>query len=260
MVAAAIGGITAGQVAAGAAVVGAVTQIGGSLLASGQQQSAANAATAAQQAQYNNAQQNLAPFIGTGDLSNQYLESLTGTGTTGGNPLTSPLLSPITMSEQTLQQTPGYQFNLNQGLESTQNAAAARGLGVSGAALKGAASYATGLADNTYQNQFSNALTNQNNQFNRLLGLTQLGQTSAAGLSSIGVTTGQGIAGTTLAGGQAAAAGTLGAANALTNAYPNYLANSALSNLYGQTPASSASSYINSTPQQQVADDVASTQ
>ena len=260
MVAAAVGGITAADVAAGAAVVGTVAQVGSSLLASGQQQSAANAATAAQQAQYNNAQTNLAPFIGTGDLANQYLQSLTGTSTAGGNPLTSPLLSPITMNEATLQQTPGYQFNLNQGLESVQNSAAARGLGVSGAAEKGAASYATGLADSTYQNQFNNALTNQNNQFNRLLGLTQLGQTSAAGLSSIGLSTGQGVAGTTLAGGQAAAAGTLGAANALTSAYPNYLANSALSSLYGTGTNSSAAGYVNSTPQQQVADDVASTQ
>lgn len=49
-----------------------------------------------------------------------------------------------------LAQTPGYQFTLQQGLESTQNAAAARGLGVSGAALKAAAAYSTGLAQNTY--------------------------------------------------------------------------------------------------------------
>lgn len=46
--------------------------------------------------------------------------------------------------------TPGYQFTLQQGLESTQNAAAARGLGVSGAALKAASNYATGLAQQTY--------------------------------------------------------------------------------------------------------------
>jgi hypothetical protein len=51
--------------------------------------------------------------------------------------------------------TPGYQFTLNQGLESTQNSAAARGLGNSGAALKGAAAYATGLANSTYQNDFN---------------------------------------------------------------------------------------------------------
>ena len=46
--------------------------------------------------------------------------------------------------------TPGYQFALNQGLQAAQNAAAARGLGVSGNALQAAGNYATGLAQNTY--------------------------------------------------------------------------------------------------------------
>jgi hypothetical protein len=58
-----------------------------------------------------------------------------------------------------LEATPGYQFTLQQGLESTQNSAAARGLGNSGAALKGAATYATGLANQTYQNQFQDMNT-----------------------------------------------------------------------------------------------------
>ena len=56
-----------------------------------------------------------------------------------------------------LEQTPGYQFTLSQGLKSTQNAAAARGLGVSGAALKGADTFATGLANQTYNQQYQNA-------------------------------------------------------------------------------------------------------
>ena len=46
--------------------------------------------------------------------------------------------------------TPGYQFDLAQGTQAAQNAAAARGLGVSGNALQAAANYATGLAQNTY--------------------------------------------------------------------------------------------------------------
>ena len=62
--------------------------------------------------------------------------------------------APGSMNEAELVKTPGYQFALSQGLQAAQNSAAARGLGVSGAALKGAATFATGLADNTYQNQF----------------------------------------------------------------------------------------------------------
>ena len=66
---------------------------------------------------------------------------------------------PGRMDQATLEQTPGYQFALSQGLQATQNSAAARGLGVSGAALKGAATFATGLADNTYQQQFNQLQT-----------------------------------------------------------------------------------------------------
>lgn len=64
---------------------------------------------------------------------------------------------PNQMTQAELEATPGYQFSLNQGLRAAQNSAAARGLGVSGAALAGAAKFATGLADNTYQNQFANS-------------------------------------------------------------------------------------------------------
>jgi hypothetical protein len=61
-----------------------------------------------------------------------------------------------------LEQTPGYQFTLQQGLKSAQNAAAARGLGVSGAALKASDTFATGLANSTYNQQLQNAIaTNQ---------------------------------------------------------------------------------------------------
>ena len=219
------------MVAAAVGIGSAVAGVASSAMASGAQEDAAKRAQQTQLDMFNQVQQNLQPYMQTGTAANTNLQNLTG-NTPGGNPLTSPLLSPITMDEATLQKTPGYQFNLQQGLESVQNSAAARGLGNSGAALKGAANYATGLADRTYQDQFNNALTNQSNQFNRLLGLTQLGQTSAAGVSSAGITTGQGVASSQLAGGQAAAAGILGAGNALSSAYPNYLANNYLSGLY----------------------------
>lgn len=52
-----------------------------------------------------------------------------------------------------LEKTPGYQFNLAQGLNAVQNSNAAKGLGLSGAGIRGAARYATGLADNTLKTQ-----------------------------------------------------------------------------------------------------------
>lgn len=83
---------------------------------------------------------------------------------------------PGRMDQATLEATPGYQFALSQGLKATQNSAAARGLGVSGAAMKGAAAYATGLADNTYQQQFNQLqtqFTDQNAQDAQVFGQGQ---------------------------------------------------------------------------------------
>lgn len=227
MVAAAIGG---------SAVLGAATQLAGG----SQQQSADSQAANQQYAMYQQMRSDLMPYMNTGANANTQLGNLTGINP-GGNPLTSPLLSPIKMDQATLEQTPGYQFNLSQGLKATQNAAAARGLGSSGAALKGAASYATGLADSTYQNQFSNAVTNQTNQFNRLMGLTQLGQTSAAGVGSAGITTGQGMASNIVSGGNAAAGSLVGAGNSLGNIGQSYLLNNLTGgSLFGNSGSGSA--------------------
>lgn len=116
------------------------------------------------------------------------------------------LTSPITMNQSQLEQTPGYQFNLYQGQKAVQNSAAARGLGTSGAALKGAAGYATGLADSTYQNQFANAQTNQANQFNRLMGLSEFGQGASTAAGNAALRTASQISGNDVGLGNAQAA------------------------------------------------------
>ncbi len=76
----------------------------------------------------------------------------------------SPLPSNPTFAPtiENLEKTPGYQFTLDQGLKAVQNSYAAQGLGTSGAAMKGAADYAEGLASTTYQNQFKNWYDEQN--------------------------------------------------------------------------------------------------
>ncbi len=66
-----------------------------------------------------------------------------------------------------LGKTPGYQFALNQGIDAIQKSAAARGTLLTGGTLKGIAQYASGLADQTYGNQYDRYL--------RLLGLGMQG-------------------------------------------------------------------------------------
>lgn len=218
-----------------ALAIGGVSALGsvasGAIGASAAQSAAQTQAQAADQAssntlkEFEQTQANLAPFVSGGQNALTALQGLIGTGP-GGNPLTSPLTAPRsatfspTMAQ--LQQTPGYQFSLNQGQMATQNGFAAQGLGTSGAAVKGAANYAEGLAGTTFQQQFQNYQTEflntlgQNQQiYNMLGGQAQLGENAGAISGQQGLqATGQ--AGNFLTSGAAAsAAGQIGAANSV---------------------------------------------
>jgi hypothetical protein len=226
----------------GAGVIGAVGSSVASSNAAGAQEDAANQANATDQQQYYQTRSDLLPYNTAGQnalnslVSNNYYN----------NPLTLPTV-PQPMTEAQLEQTPGYQFNLTQGLKATQNAAAARGLGVSGAALKGAASYATGLADSTYQNQFNNAQaifgdqqtnfqnqqTQQQNNYNRLLGIGSLGENAAAQTGNVGSSLAANEASNTVGAGNAAAASNIATGNAIGNA-ANSVSNAYLTNAFLQ--------------------------
>lgn len=167
--------------------------VGGSEAASAQED-AANTASQTQLQMFNVEQQDLQPYMQLGQLGNQGLT----------NDLSS-LTSPVNMNMATLDQTPGYQFALNQGLKSVNNQQSALGLANSGASQKAAANYATGLASNTYQQQFNNAVTNQTNTYNRLMGLTNIGQSSAAGVGAAALQTGSSIGSNMIGSGNALA-------------------------------------------------------
>lgn len=194
---------------AGSAVLGAAISSRGAQSAANTQAAAADRASQVQLDMYNMTRGDLAPYRTQGGAATNALAKLLGLGP-GGNPLTSPLLKggdaykAFQPTIAQLEKTPGYQFTRNQGLKAVQNSAAARGLGISGAAQKGAAAFATGLAENTYQQNYDryvndyltkfNADTaNQTNAFNRLLQVGQLGENAAAQTGSAGVATGQGI-------------------------------------------------------------------
>lgn len=207
----------------GAGIAGAAT-IGSGLISSSGAKSAADtqsaATTAAAQLQAGEFQQvrnDLQPYIQAGATSLPTLEALTGTGA-GGNPLTAPLTAPFQPTIAQLEQTPGYQFTLSQGLKSVQNSYAAQGLGQSGAAEKGAVDYAEGLAGTTYQQQFQNYL-NQNSQiYNMVGGLTGSGQNAAAGTGALALNSTAQINALNTAGANAQAAGTVASSNAFGNA------------------------------------------
>ncbi len=164
-----------GTAVIGSAVIGGISTAYSASKAADAQTAAADKAIALQQGQYQQTRSDLAPYRGIGQTASDQLSSRIG-----------ELTAPINIDQATLEKTPGYQFNLTQGQRAVTNSAAARGLGSSGAALKGAATFATGLADSTYQNQFANAVTNQTNAYNRLKGLVDTGENAAAQTGVLG--------------------------------------------------------------------------
>lgn len=227
--------VIAGGIAAAGAVGGAMISSSASKSAAAQQAAAANNATALQEAQWEQTQANLKPYMDLGSSSiNPLLQAMgynvskNDDGTysfngTGSNNILQQQFAAPTAEEAA--GTPGYQFTLNQGLKATQNSAAARGLGTSGAALKGASTYATGLADSTYNDVYNRALSTFNtnyssaaNNVNRLSGLVSSGQNAAATNGSLGAATASSIGSTLTSGANAAASGTVGSANALSGA------------------------------------------
>ena len=228
------GDITAGQGTADTAIASGVQQAQGTIASAGQQQASL----------YNNMETPLQPYqaAGTSGLTN--LSSMAGT-----------FQAPTAAQAA---QTPGYQFELQQGLKALNNNAATSGMLQSGANMKANVGYAEGLASTNYQQAYNNSLgtfnTNQAgyqtlanlgtpaNSQNLQAGATYGGQVTS--LANLGANTSMqggselantalhgneaaatlGLQGATTAGnfltnaGNATAAGTAGAGNALTSA------------------------------------------
>ncbi len=168
--------------------------------------------TLASMARPTNTGYSLDPGTGQGSLLNGFTDQFRGVGD--------------------VTNTPGYKFALQQGNNSIQNSAAARGNLLSGQTLADMASFDTGLASQTYQQQYQNAQqeyanafniynTNSNNSYNRLAGMASLGQNAASTTGNQGVATGANVGNTYGNIGNANAAGTVGGANAWTGGLGN---------------------------------------
>ncbi len=215
--------MVAAAVIGGAVVGGLVTSQGAQNAASTQ----ANAATQNQNAVLQAGQQASNLDLNAINTTNSYLQPYANLGTTAAG-TTSNLLTGQNSGQmvQAMQNMPGYQFQLQQGLEAAQNGFAAKGLGSSGAAMKGAAQYATGLANSNYQNFFNNNRSAAQLGANAasLQSQNTSNLTTAAGNALMGSSTNAaslGMAGAAAtASGQAASASALG--NGISNAANGY--------------------------------------
>jgi hypothetical protein len=235
---------------AGATIGAGVLSAGSSLYGSSQASGGASDASKLNLEMYNQTRSDLLPYNVWGQNALKGAGYIADNGPSMGPDYISMAQAnlPGQMTQEQLEATPGYKFNLSQGLKAVQQSGAARGLGLGGASLKGAAAYATGLADSTYQNQFNNAQTkfndyinlntgqqtNRTNQFNQLSSLATLGENAAAGTGNAG-TSAASTAGNYLnQAGQANAAGTTGVANSITNSANSYLGQQNFNQLMSQ--------------------------
>jgi hypothetical protein len=140
-----------------------------------------------------------------------------------------------------LQNTPGYQFQLQQGMEALQNKAAAGGTLASPNTQKALADYAEGLAGTTYNTAFQQNMQQKQQEFNQLMGVTQLGAQTTGQVAGLGGQAQGNIGGAQIGMANAAAGGILGQAQANQQMYQNLAATPGLmasfyNKLPGQTP------------------------
>lgn len=223
--------------------------------AADKQAAAANRAADQAQAQYTQTREDLAPYRAAGESAlNRLMPRLPDLASGYGQTFSwIPTMAQI-------EATPGYQFTREQGLKAVQNSASARGLGVSGAAMKAAADYSTGLANNTWKDLFNTDLTsyntnfnvdqaNKTNAFNKLMAVIGTGQSSANQTGAFGQQATQNAGNYLTSGANASAAGDVASAKAISGGLNN-IGGSAmnavlLNKLYGGggDPASGLKSY-----------------
>jgi hypothetical protein len=180
----------------GAAVVGAGATMSASKKAAKAQKSAANTAATTERemfeaqkeenqkyydlgkgdinSNFQAAEGALSPYVNQGAAANDRLSALAG-------------LNGETALVSTLQQDPGYQFRMSQGVSALDRSAAARGLLQSGAQQKALTQYGQGLASSELANAFQRVGAVQNNAqqaSNALANLRMNQGTTLANLSS----------------------------------------------------------------------------
>lgn len=221
------GMLTMGAISAGTSLLGGIFGSNASSKASEEYQKSLEQAQQFMQGQEKQGLQNYQPYLNAGANATTSLQSLLGTP---GQGLLTPWTQQFTApTAEEAAQTPGYQFQLQQGQNAMQNSAAGQGSLLTGRTLADLNNYAQGTASTNYQNTFNNSLTqyqsayntflnNQNNTYSRLMGMSNQGLNAAGGAGNLMTGMGGDIASLMGQKGAAQAAGTIGSANAWSGA------------------------------------------
>jgi hypothetical protein len=133
--------------------------------------------------------------------------------------LTAPggqLMQPFGMEQ--FQQSPAYQFNLEQGMDAINKATRARRTNYAPATLQDIGKYSQGMASNEFLNAYNMYNQDQGSVYSRLMGMSQLGENAGAQTGAFGNQSAQAQGGYMTDAGAARAAGTMGQANAWAGA------------------------------------------
>lgn len=212
------------------AVIGStVLGAGAAAYGANQQANAANTASSIQQQEFQQIQSQLNPFMQSGQATLGQINS----GLAPGGQFNHMF------GLQDFQQSPAYQFNLQQGQMAVDKAANARGGGnlYAPQTLQDISRFSQGLASNEFQNAFQNYQTGTNNIWNRLYNTAAGGQNAAANLGGFGTTTAGNIGNAVMAGGDARAAGAMGVANAVSGGVNSYANMAFLNQILAQQQA-----------------------
>ena len=198
-------GISATAALAGAtAIGGGLAYLGSQNAADAQRDAAAQSAAAqremtdksiaAQREMFDIGRTDLAPYREGGVTAQNQLMQLLGIGGNQNAPGYGKYARDFGMEDFTAD--PGSAFRLKTGLESLERSGAARGMGLSGAALKGITRYGQDYASNEYQNAFNRYQTERAAKLDPLFKLYTGGQSAAAGAATQAGNLGQNLGNT----------------------------------------------------------------
>lgn len=168
------------------------------------QKGAADAATQVQQGIYDDTRARNDPFYYAGTDALSRLNQSMGRLSSG-------------YDESKLMSSAGYQFGLQQGQQALERSMAARGRGVSGAAMKAAAEYGTNYGTTKLNDAYARDQQSKQQEYNQLMGLVNLGQSSANQTAAAGAQFASQAGSNIIGAGNAGAASAIANGNALGN-------------------------------------------
>lgn len=146
-----------------------------------------------------------------GQNENRQFTQLAGTGSEAAD--FGSLAKPFSMADFHLD--PGIQFQTQQGNLALTNSAAAKNGVLSGGALKDFIGYNQGMAGTAYQSAYERYMNNNASTYQKLMGMTGVGQAAASNSSSNAAAASGAMSNTITGSANAAASGIVGSANAM---------------------------------------------